>query len=50
MTEASRSRARRESDDAVHEGGFGIARDPGTAVWHTYRPDGTEILIRGSSP
>ena len=28
---------------AVHEGGFTIARDPGTATWHTYRPDGTEI-------
>jgi hypothetical protein len=35
---------------AVHEGGFSIARDPGTAVWHTYRPDGSEILIRGPSP
>ena len=35
---------------AVHEGGFSIARDPGTAVWHTYRPDGTEIRIRTSSP
>ena len=33
---------------AVHEGGFSIARDPGTAVWHTYRPDGTEIRIRGT--
>jgi hypothetical protein len=21
-----------------------IARDSGTAIWHTYRPDGTEIL------
>lgn len=31
---------------AVHEGGFTIARDPGTAVWHTYRPNGTEIHIR----
>lgn len=31
---------------AVHEGGFQIARDPGTANWHTYRPDGTEILPR----
>jgi hypothetical protein len=31
---------------AVHEGGFGIARDPGTATWHTYRPDGSEILPR----
>jgi hypothetical protein len=35
---------------AVHEGGFRIARDPGTATWHTYRPDGSEIRIRGSSP
>jgi hypothetical protein len=35
---------------AAHEGGFTIARDPGTADWHTYRPDGTEIHIRGSSP
>jgi Domain of unknown function (DUF222)/HNH endonuclease len=31
---------------AVHEGGFQIARDPGTATWHTYRPDGTEVLPR----
>jgi len=31
---------------AVHEGGFTIARDPGTAIWHTYRPGGTEIHIR----
>ena len=35
---------------AVHEGGFTIARDPGTAIWHTYRPGGSEIRIRGSSP
>jgi len=35
---------------AVHEGGFTIARDPGTATWHTYRPDGSEIHIRGSGP
>ena len=35
---------------AVHEGGFDIARDPGTAVWHTYRPDGSEVLIRGPAP
>ena len=33
---------------AVHEGGFTVARDPGTAVWHTYRPDGTEIHIRAT--
>src|SRR3954451_20041880 len=35
---------------AVHEGGFTISRDPGTAVWHTHRPDGSEIHIRGSGP
>lgn len=35
---------------AVHEGGFRVARDPGTATWHTFRPDGTEIVIRGPSP
>jgi hypothetical protein len=34
---------------AVHEGRFAIARDPGTARWHTYRPDGTEILIRATA-
>ena len=33
-----------------HEGGFTVARDPGTAAWHTYRPDGSEIQIRGPSP
>ncbi len=33
-----------------HEGGFTVARDPGTAVWHTYRPDGSEVRIRGASP
>ena len=33
---------------AVHEGRFTVARDPGTAVWHTYRPDGTEIHIRAN--
>jgi hypothetical protein len=31
---------------AVHEGGFQIVRDHGTATWHTYRLDGTEILPR----
>ncbi|WP_341770594.1 HNH endonuclease signature motif containing protein [Blastococcus xanthinilyticus] len=31
---------------SCHEGGFAIRRDPGTAHWHTYRPDGTEILSR----
>jgi hypothetical protein len=31
---------------AVHEGRFGIERDTGTDRWHTYRPDGTEILSR----
>ena len=35
---------------AVHEGGFSIARDPGTAVWHTYRADGSEVRIRGPAP
>jgi hypothetical protein len=35
---------------AVHEGGFDVARDAGTSVWHTYRPDGSEVLIRGASP
>jgi hypothetical protein len=35
---------------AVHEGGFDVARDPGTSVWHTYRSDGSEVLIRGPSP
>nr|WP_275585722.1 HNH endonuclease signature motif containing protein [Geodermatophilus sabuli] len=32
---------------AVHEGGFAVRRDPGTAVWHTVRPDGSEIVPRG---
>jgi hypothetical protein len=31
---------------SCHEGGFSIRRDPGTGRWHTYRPDGTEILTR----
>jgi hypothetical protein len=31
---------------SCHEGGFGIRRDPGTDRWHTYRPDGSEILSR----
>jgi hypothetical protein len=35
---------------AVHEGGFTVARDPGTATWHTYRPDGTDIQIRPHGP
>jgi hypothetical protein len=35
---------------AVHEGRFSVARDPGTAVWHTYRPDGSEIRVRGPGP
>jgi hypothetical protein len=34
----------------VHEGGFTVYRDPDTGVWHTYRPDGTEILARGPGP
>jgi hypothetical protein len=32
---------------SVHEGGFTVRRDPGTAVWHTCRPDGSEIVTRG---
>lgn len=31
---------------SCHEGGFTIRRDPGTSRWHTYRPDGTEVLAR----
>lgn len=31
---------------SCHEGGFTVRRDPGTGRWHTYRPDGTEVLIR----
>ncbi|RBY96868.1 endonuclease [Blastococcus sp. TF02-8] len=31
---------------SCHEGGFTIRRDPGTGRWHTYRPDGTEVLSR----
>jgi hypothetical protein len=31
---------------SCHEGGFTIRRDPGTGSWHTYRPDGTEVLSR----
>jgi hypothetical protein len=31
---------------ACHEGGFGIRRDTGTSRWHTYRPDGSEVLSR----
>jgi Domain of unknown function (DUF222) len=31
---------------SCHEGGFRVARDPGTGRWHTYRPDGTEIRRR----
>ncbi|RBY92704.1 HNH endonuclease signature motif containing protein [Blastococcus sp. TF02A-30] len=31
---------------SCHEGGFTIRRDPGTGHWHTYRPDGTEVLSR----
>ena len=31
---------------SCHEGRFSIRRDPGTSHWHTYRPDGTEILSR----
>jgi hypothetical protein len=32
---------------SVHEGGFSVHRDPGTAVWRTCRPDGSEIVPRG---
>jgi hypothetical protein len=35
---------------AVHEAAFTIHREPGTAIWHTYRPDGTEIRTRGPGP
>jgi hypothetical protein len=35
---------------SVAEGGFRVARDPGTVRWRTYRPDGTEIVIRGPAP
>lgn len=31
---------------SCHEGGFTIRRDSGTGRWHTYRPDGTEVLSR----
>ena len=31
---------------SCHEGGFTIRRDPVTGIWHTYRPDGTEVLTR----
>jgi hypothetical protein len=31
---------------SCHEGGFTIRRGPGTSRWHTYRPDGTEVLSR----
>jgi hypothetical protein len=31
---------------ACHEGGFSVSRDPGTSTWHTWRPDGTEVLSR----
>jgi hypothetical protein len=29
---------------SVHEGGFVLLRDPETGLWHTYRPDGSEIV------
>jgi hypothetical protein len=32
---------------ACHEGGFRVARDPGTARWRTYRPDGSEVDPHG---
>ncbi|MDP9428642.1 MAG: HNH endonuclease [Actinomycetota bacterium] len=31
---------------ACHEGSFSVSRDAGTSSWHTWRPDGTEILSR----
>jgi hypothetical protein len=31
---------------ACHEGGFAVSRESGTSRWHTYRPDGTEVLSR----
>jgi hypothetical protein len=31
---------------SCHEGGFAVRREPGTGGWHTYRPDGTEVLSR----
>jgi hypothetical protein len=31
---------------SCHEGGFRVARDPGTTRWRTYRPGGTEIRTR----
>ncbi|WP_448642922.1 HNH endonuclease signature motif containing protein [Geodermatophilus sp. URMC 63] len=31
---------------ACHEGGFSVSRDAGTSTWHTWRPDGTEVLTR----
>ena len=30
---------------ACHEGGFQLSRDPGTATWHTRRPDGSEVQV-----
>jgi hypothetical protein len=31
---------------ACHEGGFRVARDPGTTHWRTFRPDGSPITSR----
>ncbi|UOY00525.1 HNH endonuclease signature motif containing protein [Blastococcus sp. PRF04-17] len=35
---------------AVHEGGFRVVREAGTAAWHTYRPDGSEVTVRVRGP
>jgi hypothetical protein len=31
---------------SCHEGGFSVTRDPGTARWRTFRPDGSEVVPR----
>lgn len=31
---------------ACHEGGFRVARDPGTTTWRTFRPGGSEVVPR----
>jgi hypothetical protein len=35
---------------ACHEGGFTVTPDRDTGAWHTHRPDGTEIRVRGPGP
>ena len=37
---------RERHHSSCHEGGFTIRGDPGTGRWHTYLPDGTEVLSR----